>query len=380
MDLSDVICCGCGACESICPQKAIRYDYDKYGFLHPDLDENSCVDCGLCKKVCLNHGQPLVKPISPYISCFYAVNKNKDLRLKSTSGGVFRPIADVIIKGGGCVAGCVWDENMMPKHILSDKAEDIDKMMGTKYVQSSLSGCYEQIKYAISAGRRVLFTGVPCQTAAIKHFFGETDKIIFVTLICHGALARKIWRDYLDELEQKYNSRAMYCTMRGKEKGWQNFTFMIKFENGKVLKTFRYSDGDFLRCFTEGVFKGEHCLNCRHKGDNTVADIQLGDGWGENRFAKSMDDEMGISSVIVRSEKGQAIFDQVLDQFNTVEVPADVLLAAIPNIMKSAPKIEKRDEFYTDYISGKISISKLVHKYSIKTDLLSKIMRKIKWR
>ena len=45
-------CCGCTACASICPKKAIKMVADDEGFLYPKIDLDKCIDCHLCEKVC----------------------------------------------------------------------------------------------------------------------------------------------------------------------------------------------------------------------------------------------------------------------------------------------------------------------------------------
>ena len=43
-------CCGCSACESICPKGCIQMEPDKEGFWYPVVHKESCIDCGLCEK------------------------------------------------------------------------------------------------------------------------------------------------------------------------------------------------------------------------------------------------------------------------------------------------------------------------------------------
>ena len=46
-------CCGCSACQAICPVKAIRMVLDEDGFFYPEVDEDICVCCYQCLKVCV---------------------------------------------------------------------------------------------------------------------------------------------------------------------------------------------------------------------------------------------------------------------------------------------------------------------------------------
>lgn len=52
-------CWGCGICERLCPQSAIKISEDngEYSFIH---NHNRCTHCGLCKTVCLDKSIELV--------------------------------------------------------------------------------------------------------------------------------------------------------------------------------------------------------------------------------------------------------------------------------------------------------------------------------
>ncbi len=45
-------CCGCTACVSVCPQKAITMIEDDEGFLYPVINETRCIQCYLCVTAC----------------------------------------------------------------------------------------------------------------------------------------------------------------------------------------------------------------------------------------------------------------------------------------------------------------------------------------
>ena len=45
-------CCGCWACENICPRHCITMVKDTEGFLYPTVDTKMCIECGLCQNVC----------------------------------------------------------------------------------------------------------------------------------------------------------------------------------------------------------------------------------------------------------------------------------------------------------------------------------------
>lgn len=79
-------CCGCTACVNICPKQCIEMQEDEEGFLYPSVNQDICIDCGLCEKICpeLNQKQAK-KPIAIYA----AKHQNDEIRLSSSSGGIF---------------------------------------------------------------------------------------------------------------------------------------------------------------------------------------------------------------------------------------------------------------------------------------------------
>ena len=101
-------CCGCSACASICPKRCIQMVADNEGFLYPQVDMDTCIDCALCEKVC-NELQPYEK--REPLKVLAAINKNEEIRLKSSSGGIFYILAEKIIKEDGVVFGARFDEN-----------------------------------------------------------------------------------------------------------------------------------------------------------------------------------------------------------------------------------------------------------------------------
>ena len=78
-------CCGCNACEEICPKHCIRMEEDAKGFLYPQIDHSVCVECGLCEKVCPFNKDNL--SLHTPLTAYAAWNKNREEYLGSSSGG-----------------------------------------------------------------------------------------------------------------------------------------------------------------------------------------------------------------------------------------------------------------------------------------------------
>ena len=175
------ICTGCGLCAAVCPKGAIAMKPDEEGFLQSVLNAEACVDCGLCLKGCPAEAEDLALEESTYFCC---VAEDKELLLKSSSGGVFGVLAEHTLQEGGCVCGCVYDESMKPVHILTDRMGEVQRMYGSKYVQSECYESFPQVRQALEAGKMVLFTGTACQVAALRGYLKKNyEKLLFLLLV-----------------------------------------------------------------------------------------------------------------------------------------------------------------------------------------------------
>ena len=189
-------CTGCGMCTNICPEQAIKLKEGLHGFVFPIIDESLCINCGLCEIKCPSN---LEKQCRSTVQEVYAAwNHDKKVRKESSSGGIFTLIAEKLLEEGGVVAGVAWDEQFHPHHVMCDNVNDLEKLRGSKYSQSNTGDIYRIIKHELSTGRKVLFSGTPCQNAALKSYLGKDYYNLFmVDLVCHGVPSNKILDDYL---------------------------------------------------------------------------------------------------------------------------------------------------------------------------------------
>lgn len=177
-------CTGCGACIQICPKQCITWSEKEFGFKYPFIDEKNCISCGLCEQVC-QIDKNIVQPEKQ--KAYAAVHKNKEILLESTSGGAFSAIAHYVLKKQGCVFGSTMDANMQVRHIYITKEEELNRLRGSKYVQSDIGNTYSQAESKLKKGILVLFTGTPCQIAGLKDYLRKDyENLITVDLVCHG--------------------------------------------------------------------------------------------------------------------------------------------------------------------------------------------------
>lgn len=302
------VCCGCGACEQICHYSAICIVRNDEGFLYPQIDEKKCINCGLCNKVCPIENQPQgVMPKAAYV----LMNKNNEELMKSSSGGVFRLFADYVIKNGGCVAGCVL-QDMQAVFRLTDKIHEIDDMQGSKYISSCPSNIYATIKEKLNNKQTVLFTGTPCQNAALINYLnGKPENLITIDFLCHGMPSQKLFDKYIEYLESKYHKQITNFKFRDKEyRGWGH---VESFYAGSKKHKDIGSTSTFLYGYLKGYFNRYSCYRCPYKGKRNT-DFTMCDYWGVKKHHTIPNTEKGVSAITINTTKAIDLFRSVADK------------------------------------------------------------------
>ena len=305
-------CCCCWACVNVCPHQAILMKEDQYGFLYPQIDESLCVGCGLCRKVCnYQNGEVTNVPLET----FAAIGKDTQLTRKSTSGGIFASIARQYLEDGGYVCGACFDEGWNVKHEIISKTEDLSKLQGSKYLQSSIGSCYTEIKKLLAEGKKVLFSGTPCQVDGLYGFLRKPfDNLTTIDIVCHGVPNNKMFHDYLFYLEKRHDGRIISFVFRDKVLGW-GCHGRVAFDTpkGKVEKKQWESSTSYIHYFEEGWIYRENCYHCKYACLHRPADITLGDFWGIEKAHPEFlgkggwNEEDGISLVVANTDKGKKL-------------------------------------------------------------------------
>ena len=338
-------CCGCGACKNICPIGAISLEKDEEGFLYPKTDSGKCVKCGRCVKVCpiknrMDYGK------NTYAQKAYAAQTtDKEVLKKSSSGGVFTEIASEIIASGGVVFGAAMDDDLCLRHIGAESAADLDKLCGSKYVQSEIGTAYEDIRNFLDSGRKVLFCGTPCQVGGLYNFLGKSyDNLYTQDIICHGVPSPMVFEEYVKYREKKAGSKAQKIYFRNKKYGWKNFSLNFLFENGReYIKP--ASDDYYLCSFLSDLCLRPSCHDCAFKSQKRQSDITLADFWGVERIYPQINDNRGTSLVLVNSQKGSELFDGIKDRLKLCDADPKEAVKYNPAMLSSSKRNEKRDEF-----------------------------------
>ena len=337
-------CCGCGACAQSCPKNCISMEPDSEGFLYPKVDETQCVNCGLCEKVC-----PILlkqKPDPIKVEAYAAYTSNSELREKSSSGGIFSLLAQEILNRGGTVAGAAFAADFSVRHILVENDAELDRLRGSKYVQSRMEDTYVQIRDLLKQGRPVLFTGVACQIAGLKAFLGrEYENLYTVDVLCHGVPSPKVWAHYRREQAQIHGTTLEEVSFRDKRKGWRHYSMALNFAEG-VEYCRPGAEDTYLRVFLRDLCLRPSCHSCRFKDFPRLSDLTIGDAWGIERHMPDLDDDHGTSVVLVNSEKGMGLWNAVADNAVSRQGELDILLPKSADSRKSVKPHPNRSRFF----------------------------------
>lgn len=350
-------CTGCGACYNICPKGAIELQGDAEGFYKPIIDKEKCINCGLCEKIC---------PLDKYKSNnnekpkVFAFMNNDEVRLKSSSGGAFSVFADFVLNNNGVIYGVIWNEDIKAVHSRATAADEVEKMHGSKYVQSNTKDTFKQAKEDLENGKLVLFTGTPCQIAGLKSYLQKDyDNLLTIDLICHGSQSLLFLEKYKQEfLKNKKDEKILGINFRSKKSPWGAGYFTTTITTNREIY---HLQKDYYTLFMDYSLN-ECCYDCQFGKIPRVADITIGDFWGVDEYDKSLNDGKGLSIVLINSLKGEEKFNLIKKDYYSKEVPLDIVVKYNPNIVTPSIRPQKYKEFWKDIKKGK-SLQNCKRKY-----------------
>lgn len=338
-------CTGCKMCADVCPQNAISFETDEYGFWYPKVNDN-CVKCGSCLKKCPSVCENLNMNKKPVV---YSVwSKNERTRITSTSGGAFWEIAIQFLTDGGVVVGSRYTSDWKAaEHIIARNVSELEQIKGSKYFQSDTCGIYKKVKVELDKGTKVLFCGTPCQIAAIKSFLGkEYANLYLLDFICRSINSPKAFRAYIDELEDTYKSKVAKVHLKNKKYGWESLASQVKFENGEELIKDKNSDWWVKGFIYNDLYTRESCFFCRYKVLPRVnSDITIGDFWGIKGQTKE-DMFKGISVMLVNTEKGRQIFEKCNRALDFKIHSLNEVIPGNPALLNNPTKTKKQKAFF----------------------------------
>lgn len=369
-------CSGCHACYNVCPINAIKMESDDEGFLYPSIDSKKCINCNKCDSVCPTIHRKINDKVPIAYACY---NKNDDIRLVSSSGGVFTEMASYIIDNGGYVFGAAFDCNLNLCHQVINNKDDLAILRGAKYVQSKIGDTFLQVQQLLGKNELVYFSGTPCQIDGLLKFLNrDYNNLICQDIICHGVPSPIIWQKYIKENGFNSNDKINF---RDKSTGWETYSFKIQGEHN--LKELAINNL-YMNVFLSDLCLRPSCYECCSKSLCKNSDITLGDFWGIDNVIKNMNDHKGTSLVIINSNKGENFFKNIKNNFLLKEVKVNEAIKYNSSAIKSSHKPDKRDAFFKDIQTNELSVSfkkhrkrkKLIQKISLMKQTIIKGGRK----
>lgn len=351
------LCCGCGACKSICPTSAIRIELSSNGFWKAVIDESKCIHCGKCKAVCPFCTE--TRSVSAESAILYSFKSNTpDVLRRSTSGGAAYSIAKMLLGQGYMIAGCQYNvQSQQAEHVLIQSMEELSALQGSKYIQSNFSNVLENLK---SCSKPIAVFGTPCQIAAARRALAKRTDVVYIDLVCHGVPSAHLFRKYREYISKVsgVNSDQLMMHFRYKPKGWANIH--LHASDGKHEYCCGKEEDPFFRMFEVGNCYNETCYECRWRVDSE-ADIRLGDYWGP----KFNTDCTGVNMVVCFTQNGCRILEQLRSaEIGTIEdQPIEDYLTYQQSL--NLPKPVFYDELLLQLQQRKTRIIDMVDKYAV---------------
>lgn len=364
-------CTGCAACFSICPKSCVTMYEDDEGFLRPKIDDSMCINCNRCKKVCPINKKTMDDNKIP--KTFAIKHKDDAVRKKSSSGGVFTAISEIILKSSGIVIGAGFDENFMVKHKICNSVESLDELRRSKYVQSRIGTVFQDAKKYLDKGINVLFVGTPCQVEGLLSYLGKTYTNLYtIDFICHGVPSPMAWKRYMEFRRKSANSEITDVSFRSKDIGWKNYSMKIGFSNGGKYSSI-VSEDIYLRSFIMDMDLRPSCYDCHFKTIHHLSDFTVADYWGADKQIPEWNDNKGISLVLAHSEKAINLLAEC-NSVDVLEVPFERSVEGNPSLTTSVKQPNLRKKFMREI---QIKSFDKVHDKYCGNNILAKVRRKM---
>lgn len=353
-------CCGCRACEQICPTSCIEMISDECGFLYPIIDKDKCLNCKKCQIVCPSINSKSNEDANRKV--FAMSHNNKAVVEGSSSGGAFYGICKWGIDNGYVIYGVAFDSKFNAVYGEAESFDDCSKFYRSKYVQSNSYHVFKRIAKDLNEGKNVIFSGTPCYIKALSNYLGKDyDNLLLIDLICHGIPSPLVWNGYLMFLRKHYNGDILQVNMRDKRYGWnhRSLTSIDISSKGNVCDT--PATNTFMAGYGMNIFFRPSCYECRFANFDRPGDLTIADFWGINEVTTKFKDEKGVSCCISNTEKGLSLLQNILKGYIYEErVLAD---CQQPNLYHPATKSPLTDRFWNDWVSSGNNYEYIANKY-----------------
>jgi len=361
-------CTGCGACIASCPKLCISMKEHGLGHMYPAVDTEICIRCGACRRAC--HA---VKPFeqATFEGRAFAVQANdRRILAESSSGGVFSLLAEDMLHSGGVVYGSRWSRGRGAVHARAASFREFSVLRRSKYVHSNTTRIFESVRDDLEAGLRVLFSGTPCQIAALRAFLGgDREGLVVIDLVCHGAPSSGFFEGYLRWFEEEAGKSLVEYNSRDKNVAGWSCLGSYRTEAGPI--SIIPVDDPYVLTFSQGATFRECCYACPYAGAKRVGDVTLGDFWGVERLHLEVDLDGGISVVLVSTEKGMRMLERACEGSAFVEeVRFEDAARSNANLTSPSSLPPEREQLVEAYAVGGFAAVAMLASRLYKTEIL----------
>lgn len=344
-------CCGCSACVNACPKECISLEYDEEGFKYPNVCQEECVKCERCVKVCPIINKKSIKKFDQY--AYLVQNKDSKILDESTAGGAFSAIAKYIVQNNGIVYGACFDDNYKVIHTSAMTLEDLSKFRNSKYVQSDLGKTFKEVKKYLDEDRLVCYSGTPCQIEGLLLYLGKKyDNLVTVDVVCRAVPSPGVWNDYLKLINNDGEIESI--RFRDKTLGYHFSTMEVKYNKNNTQRGGIESQ-PWLRMFFSGMIIRESCSKCKFRSQYRNSDFTIWDCFNVYHLDKSLNEEKGVTRVLLHTDKAIKIFKIISSDLEYREITIDKAVENVREFVQSPEINNQRKEFFDLYRSESLT-------------------------
>jgi len=295
----------------------------------------------------------------------YGYTKQDDIRRKSSSGGLFYELSQVILEDGGVVFGACYDKEMHQVVHKSTEETSIENMLKSKYVESKLGDTYKKIETYLKDGKKVLFCGTPCQAAGLynlkeKKWSRYKNQLFILDFLCEGVPSYKIFQEYIKDSENKSEKEIETIEFCSKSYGWNVHCMKIQYKDGTSRIIPSFSDSYMHTFIMDLTMNRRSCYACPFR-EKKYSDVTIGDFWKVSNVDKSCVDNKGVSAIFVNSEAGNILIEKARKNLYIKELE-DRDILQMEQHLDTSLYLDKRNNFYTEFLSN--GYNSAIRKYS----------------
>lgn len=300
--------------------------------------------------------------------------KNRGVLNSSSSGGAFTVISDLYLENGDAVVASIYDyHEQTVKYQLILNTDQRDRAKGSKYMQSKPGNVFrEAYQWLVDhPDHHMLFVGTGCQADGFRKYVemkGIRERVCIVDIVCHGSPSSKIWKEYVQYIQNKNDGLITYLTFKDKRNGWISPTAYVKIDTKEVPIE------EYVRIFYNHCALRPSCYECPYTKIERKTDLTIGDFWHIEETIPDFYDVDGNSLFLIHTTLGETLFDMVKGKLdyrlsNTTQCWQE-------NLARPTNRPEMREEFWSNYY--KKGINFIVKKYGtvpIKAKIRNRLLK-----